>query len=1083
LDFDVLNALYIGLGGPDWTNSDGWLENNDVCSWYGITCSEIEDSIDRVTNITLSKNNLVGTVISEIWELPFLSELDLRSNNISVSFEGILNAKKLETLYLSSTNLKSLDGIGRAVALKNLHLTDNGLTGTFPNELYNLLFLEKLYLNFNRFTGPLSPGIAMMNSLKELFVFHNSLTGSIPSELAKLPNIEVIALGENEFSGNVPQEMNSMSSLKILSLQRETGLSVKGEGLNGPLPAFDGLPNLEELYVGGNEFTGTIPSSFIGGVANKSATVIVDLSSNQLEGSIPPSLANFDDLVLYVAGNMIDAVPDSICAKHSWMNGEVAVNCDALLCPPGSFNQYGRRVGEDGPCENCGYLGSTLYYGSTTCEAVDVAGLDDRGILRQFYEVTGGADWYKKDYWDADDIDICAWYGVKCAIINGEETVTELILANNGLVGTVPPIVFHLPALKVLNLRNNSIDFTFQGIRFATKLENLHLDATKVTTLAGVGMAKALKVLHVQQNEFGGLTIPEEIFGLISLESLLLSSSGFEGTISTRIGNLVNLEVLNVHGNDFSGEIPSEIGSLTKLEVLALGENNFFGTLPPTLNQLTSLESISLDQFTRNNAGVSGPLLAFSGLKKIREFYFGSNSLTGTIPEDFLAGAAIDAKNDTINVVLKANSLTGTLPASLSRFSKLDIDITENKIEAIDDSLCSMGDWMNGAVGSFQCKAILCPVGTFNLEGRQASSADECQPCTDDDVSPYLGSTSCTTVQKLQERDILEILFLTTDGNNWKQKGGWMDKDVDICDWYGISCRSNSTVESILLGSNNLVGTPPQGLFQLPNLRFLWLYSNPINFSFKGIERATSLISLLLDSTGLTSLQGIGSAPSLVDVDVRFNDLGGPLPSEIRNLHNLQSFSCSNNRFTGSIPSFSTNRQLVTLRLGGNLFAGGLPSFSTNRDIIALDVSGNQLTGTIPATLLQAADKTDAIFIDLSSNQLTGTVPGELASFDDLTLYLRDNKLEGINPKLCGSSSWNDGDVGKFQCDGILCSPNSYSPSLGRATQDGVGCLDCDKAVYFGSSHCGAPPDSASSGQSIGFVLLAMLTLPLYLVI
>ena len=86
----------------------------------------------------------------------------------------------------------------------------------------------------------------------------------------------------------------------------------------------------------------------------------------------------------------------------------------------------------------------------------------------------------------------------------------------------------------------------------------------------------------------------------------------------------------------------------------------------------------------------------------------------------------------------------------------------------------------------------------------------------------------------------------------------------------------------------------------------------------------------------------------------------------------------------------------------------------------SLDVSGNRLTGKLPTMLLQAADKTDAIFINLSSNQLTATVPGELASFDELTLYLRDNKLEGINPKLCGSSSWNEGEVGKLQCDGPI---------------------------------------------------------------
>lgn len=1079
LDLDVLSVLYKSLGGSDWTNSDGWMENNDVCSWYGVTCGEDGDSSGRVTKLVLGENNLVGTVTNDVFELPYLTELDLRTNNITLTFEGILNAKNLDTLYLSQTKINSLDGIGNAVALKNLHVTDNYLTGTFPEELYDLIQLEKLYMNFNNFSGPLSPRIGQMSSLKDLYVFHNNLSGSIPSEIASLPQIEVIALGENKFSGSLPVEMNSMPSLKLLSLQREAGLSLTGEGLDGQLPAFDNLPNIEELFIGGNEFFGTIPSSFLGGVVNKSATIQVDLTKNKIEGAIPSSLAEFDDLMLFLAGNRIDDVPDSICDKHAWMSNEVGVNCDALLCPPGTFNQYGRRVNDDTQCKSCGSQHAAIFYGSTACELEDPDGLDERGILFQLYSATGGDNWVNRDNWDEDSSDICSWYGVVCETVNGEKTVTQLGLTANGLTGTFPAILFHLPSLKVLNLHNNSVDFSFQGIGYAQKLENLHIDETKIRSLDGIGDAKSLKILHARRNELGGLKLPDELFDLTNLESLLLSSNGFEGTLSSKIGALTNLKVINVHQNNFSGEIPSEIGALANLEELALGENNFFGTLPKSLNDMPSMASISLDKFTRNNAGISGPLLSFSGMPKLRELYIGANSLTGTIPTDFLAG--IDSKDATINVVLKSNKLTGTLPGSLSTLSKLYIDVTENKLEAIDSSLCSASGWMDGAVAQFQCDAILCPIGTFNLEGRQISDNAVCQPCTGSDSSPYLGSTSCAAVQKVQERQVLETLFEATGGNDWKKKDGWMDSNVDICDWYGVRCKQNNTVESLLLGSNNLKGTPTQDIFQLPNLRFLWLYSNPINFNFQGIERARSLVSLLLDSTGLQSLEGIGYAPALIDVDVRFNNLGGTLPSEIRNLHELQTFYASNNRLTGSIPPFSTNRNLVELRLGNNMFMGSMPAFATHRDMTSLDVSDNQLTGVIPSTLLESADPTNAIMIDLSSNQLTGTVPGELARFNDLTLYLRNNRLQGINPKLCGAATWNDGDVGQYQCDGILCPPNTYSPGIGRATQAGAECIPCNQADYFGSSYCGNRPNSASPARSIGLVsVLSLVVLPVF---
>jgi Leucine-rich repeat (LRR) protein len=1080
LDMDILSVLYIDLGGSDWTKSDGWMESNDVCTWYGITCGEEGDSQGRVTGIALGQNNLVGTVISEVFELPYLTLLDLRTNNITLSFDGMLNAQKLETLYLSQTNIKSLKGIAYGVSLKTLHLTDNYLTGTFPEEIFDLVRLENLYLNFNNFSGPLSPKIATLTNLKALYVFHNSLSGSIPSEIAKLPQIEVIALGENKFSGSLPKEMSSMPSLRLLSLQREAGLSVTGEGLDGPLPAFESLPNIEQLYLGGNEFYGTIPTNFLSGITNKRATVQVDLTHNNIEGAIPESLTVFDDLMLFLAGNRIDTVPDSICDKHAWMDNELGVNCDALLCPPGTFNQYGRRVNDDNLCGPCTYQDAAQFYGSTTCEIGNTDGLDERGILFQLYSATGGASWLKRDNWDEDNTDICSWYGVVCETVNGAETITQIELAANGLTGTFPAILFHLPSLKVLNLHNNSVEFSFHGIGYASSLSNLHIDETNTNSLDGIGDAKSLTTLHAERNEFGGLNIPDELFALTNLESLLLSSSGLEGTLSSRIGELKKLKVLNLGSNYFSGEIPSEIGLLGSLEVLSLGENNFFGTLPKTLNQLSSVQYISLDSFSRNTAGISGPLLSFASLPKISELYIGANSLTGMIPADFLAG--IEAPDETVNVVLKSNKLSGTLPATLSRFSKLYIDITDNQLEAIDSSLCSMSGWMDGAVGKYQCDAILCPGGEFNSEGRQIRDDEPCQACTGPEASTFLGSTSCASVQKVQERQVLESLFEATGGNEWKKKDGWMDSEVDICDWYGVSCRQNNTVESLLLGSNNLMGTPPPEIFQLPNLRFLWLYSNPIDFKFQGIERAKKLGSLLLDSTGLTSLSGIGFAPALVDVDVRFNSLTGTLPNEIRNLHELQTFYVSNNRLSGTVPPFSTNRGLIELRLGNNRFTGTLPAFATHRDITSLDVSDNQLTGPIPPTLLQSADPTSAITIDLSSNQLTGTVPGELARFSDLTLYLRNNRLEDISPKLCAIASWNGGDVGEFQCDGILCPPDTYAPGIGRATQAGATCIPCDKADYFGSSYCGNRPGSGSSMLTVGWVLaLCLLAIPGYL--
>ena len=297
-------------------------------------------------------------------------------------------------------------------------------------------------------------------------------------------------------------------------------------------------------------------------------------------------------------------------------------------------------------------------------------------------------------------------------------------------------------------------------------------------------------------------------------------------------------------------------------------------------------------------------------------------------------------------------------------------------------------------------------------------------------------------------------LYQQCGGENWKNKDNWMQDDLDVCEWYGINCHESKLVDSILLGSNNLIGTPPKEIFDMAELKWLWLYANPIEFKFDGIGNALKLTSLLLDSTGLNSLDGVEDASVLEDLDVRFNKLKGELPRGLSKLVNLKSFSCADNQLSGFLPSFRSLKKLERLRMGGNKFDGIMPDYSTHSDLKSLDLSDNALRGPIPPTLLKNLDHSQSTYIDLSSNQLTGTVPSELDIFDKLTIYLRDNRFTGINPSLCDNDEWNDGDVGSFQCDAIMCPQGSYGPSDGRASKAGAQCIPCKEVEYFGSSIC-----------------------------
>lgn len=1076
---EILDMIYREAGGLGWIYSDGWTSHDHHCTWFGIVCYEGGLRDKKVQLIDLSHNNLQGSLPDSIWRLVYLTELKLRDNAVDASFAKIGNAQSLKSLILSRTNVKSLVGIGAATSLVSLHLTSNDIGGPLADELFDLVVLEKLFLNFNSFTGTLPTLIGQLKNLKEIYLLNNALNGTLPTELGRLIRINVISLGENNFSGEIPSHLSSLPFLEVLSLEKEQRIlsdqsfgKVQNPGLTGNLPQFHRAAKLRELYLGSNSLEGTIPLTFLKGVQDKSAIIQVDLTSNGIHGSIPATLASFDDLRLYVADNQIHEIPDEICEKD-WMDGLLTSGCDALLCPPGTYNQYGRRVNSE-PCRTCDHRGLSNWYGRTRCGAILPETLTEAEILEEIYSATGGTTWEDTSNWLSQSRSVCSWKGIGCETDDqGNLAITKIDLSSNNLQGYVPSIVFYLPSLRSLNVAGNAVVLSFRDIEDAASLQEVFFGSTNVVSIEGIGQATNLRTLKMDNNAFYGRTIPEELYALRNLEMLDISNCGFTGILSSTIGSMTKIQVFRGANNDLSGELPSAIGSLGQLKELTLSESNFYGSLPGSFQSLMSLQSISLDARTRKTAGLSGPMLSFSGLAHLRIIDFGGNSLTGSVPSDLLQ--AVDSPNDIIDVRVDSNLLTGSVPADLaSRFTRLNIDLTGNEITTIPDGFCDqIPQWLDGDVGRYSCRGLLCPLGTYNEFGRQTSEENRCYDCPDSEDAPYLGSRICPSVLKAEAREILKLLFQQTGGPKWKRKDGWLNDNEDICDWYGVSCRDGGSVESIILGSNNLIGRPPKELFEIFELTTLWLYSNPIDVSFQGIENAKTLTSLQLDSTGLKSLSGIGNAPSLVDVDVRFNRLSGPLPSEMDKLVNLETFFCGDNDLSGRFPSFAANRKLTTLRCGGNDFAGPLPSFNIHPNLKTLDVSNNQLVGAIPKDFLAAANPNKPIFIDVSSNLISGILPGSLSRFSQVTLYARDNRIEGIDADLCAKDSWNGGDVGLFDCDGILCPVGSYSP-LGRASDNDSKCLPCKKTEYFGSSQCNGLRSSSWSSYLVSRYVVAI---------
>jgi len=578
--------------------------------------------------------------------------------------------------------------------------------------------------------------------------------------------------------------------------------------------------------------------------------------------------------------------------------------------------------------------------------------------------------------------------------------------------------------------------------------------------------------LLLNWNNFHGSPINDEIFSLLRLKRLYLSESNFSGRLSKELGNLKKLEEFYCSLNQLTGEIPPSIGNLERLKILDLSINELTGHIPPQLGFLPNIQSLAID-----SNSLSGPVPDFSNLRFFNTLNLSYNRLTGTISKKFFTSVSDVMQTITIN--LKENLITGTVPRELSHLRRVNLDLSSNMITGISPQLCKSNEWMQGAVENIGCDAILCPPQTHNIHGKQLTKDERCFPCNSFSL-PYYGSRECGSVQKQKEREILIKFYNSCGGDNWKRNDNWLKKNSSFCDWHGITCNEMMTTDSILLGSNNIVGTPPVELFELKELKWLWLYSNPLNFKFDGIGNATQLTSLLIDSTGLTSVKGIKDAKNLRELDLRFNQLTGEISSEFSFLQNLELLSLSENQLTGTLPNFLTNMtHLKKLRLRKNQISGSLLQFSKQLFLTSLDIAHNNITGTIPSNILEDTNIKEKVIIDLSSNYLSGAVPKELIRFENMNIFLRGNMISYLDENLCANELWNDGDVGQFGCDGIVCPKGTFSET-GRQADLNKKCEKCEDSLYYGSTDCHSQLSSES--KRLWPVAICFLSLAFYVI-
>ena len=1063
----ALELIYDSCGGPKWSIDSNWKKNDlSVCLWDGISCSPQS----QVVAISLRAANLVGTFPTKkvVQGIPFLQSLVLDGNSIVFPFDGLGEAYSLETLDLTNTGLDTADGLQVARTLKSIYIASNKLRGEFPTQLLQLTNLERVDVAFNSLSKTIPNNLSVLTSLEFLSLHGNDITGTIPASLGNVSNLVFLLLQANSISGSIPSEMNLLTKLKFLDLSLQNENTNGGHGLTGKLPSLATLAELTRINLSGNKLTGPIPYNFLDRASNL-VLEHLDLSMNKLTGTVPGILAKFPAEKFDITNNQFSGIDASLCAKS--LGGAIELfGCDAVLCSKGAFNSKGRQILGTEKCESCP---ENQFFGTTTCSGNSAAPseaplgtptLSPFEVLSKFFDSTSGESWRRSDNWKHDGISVCQWYGITCSS-EGQEKVTDIILSSNNLAGTVPHEIFQLPYLQSLVLDSNFIEMqNLDRIIDSTQFQTLDLSNTGIKDVGGIGRSRTLRELHIKSNNLEG-PFPAEIFDMVSLEQLDFDFCHFSGTLGSKIGQLTNLKTLAGDSNKLSGSLPSELGNLSNLVTMTLGRNSFIGSIPSSLNGLSSITLLDLsDQTEHGGPGLSGELPALFSLGSLSKLILNSNAISGSVPTNFLQGVNREVFE---YADISSNSIIGHIPSSVAHL--LHLHLHDNLISGVAAAMCSTS---RGAIyKEYGCNAVLCPPMTYNPHGRQETASSICMSCKD---ATFWGTTSCPPSYRtsgfptfINERDILVKFYETCGGDSWNDNTNWMST-ASICTWFGIRCAAgykDGRIEVIEMGANNIVGPPPSEIFTLPALISLSLYSNPLqSVNLTGIDFALNLKELLLDETSISSIDGLQNAKHLEILNLRFNQLKHGFPSEIAALTTLQTLTMAYNGVTGQLPTFLEKlTHLKSLLLSSNSFTGSLEDINFPSSLTRLDLSDNAFTGSIPNSFLTLVHFQAQLEIDISDNAFTGSLPTDLTRFNSLSLFASDNHFSTIDSQLCSMSNWNDGDVGKYGCDAVLCPPK-YSAPNGRHSSAGE-CQKCLKggSEFMGSSSCG----NASSANGL----------------
>ncbi|XP_059066686.1 receptor-like protein 43 [Cryptomeria japonica] len=521
-----------------YTNLSSWENGGDRCLWDGISC---HNTTRHVVNLELQGDDFFGM-------------------DAGVISESLCTLTSLSTIILSRLGLKGtlLPCFTNLSSLTLLDLSYNMLSGSIPLSSS----LAVLYLAHNILEGEtVLTTICMLSNVSDVDLSGNQLNGSLPSCLGNLSSLTQLDLSYNWLTGNILLS----SSLAVLHLSSN---NLEGETV---LSSLCMLSNLTEVDLSDNQLNGSLPSC----LGNLSSLTELHLFNNRLSGIIPmsSSLAGLD-------------------LTNNNLKGETVLTTICMLSNLSDVDLSGNQLN--------GSLPSCL--GSTDTEQPSGSFPPSLSNCTVLYLLDVGQNFFKghipKSIGNLSELKVLAmrknnFEGNIPAEIGQLKNLQILDLSSNLLSGLVPNIIFNLQAMLVetheefsevllpMELQTFKIYYMYKnGLTMYSKGRDEHYTYIFPT----------MKVIDLSSNQLNGV-LPSDLGKLKGLKLLNLSMNNFSGAILNSIVQLTWLESLDISTNHFSGQIPPDLGSLSYLGALNFSNNHLSGSIPQGGHMATFNES------------------------------------------------------------------------------------------------------------------------------------------------------------------------------------------------------------------------------------------------------------------------------------------------------------------------------------------------------------------------------------------------------------------------------------------------------------------------------------------------------------